>query len=131
MNENKVFIGARALSEDQIKLILPTYESLKKQIDEIRKAASNKEDNKYKQYNNTISIFGKRGTGKTSILFTILEQLSKQEEINILLPKIEPDLYGDNTKILGAILGFLKLEVDKINNEILSIGNCNELEGFF
>ncbi|MCR6514270.1 hypothetical protein M4I33_05160 [Clostridium sp. LY3-2] len=129
--ESEVFIGARSLDENQVKLILPTYDNVQTQIEEIRKSAKLNEKNEYRQYNNTISIFGKRGTGKTSILFTIIEKLNEENHKNIILPKIEPDSYSNTTKILGAILRLLKSELDKINDEISSIGDCKELEGFF
>ncbi|WP_283676945.1 hypothetical protein [Clostridium perfringens] len=128
---NEVFIGARSLDYEQVKLILPTYDSLQNQIEEIRKSAELNDKNTYKQYNNTISIFGRRGTGKTSILFTIIEKLKKDSHKNIILPKIEPDTYSNTTKILGAILRFLKTELDETNKKIFNIGYCKELEGFF
>lgn len=122
-NEN-LFIGARSLTNDQVKLIVPTYEYIISQIKDIREEATKSKnyEGKFskKQYNNTIGLFGQRGTGKTSTLYTLINELTSGEDklFNIVLPIIEPDNYGENTKILGAILGLLKKEVENIENEI-------------
>ncbi|SHJ10508.1 hypothetical protein SAMN02745163_01315 [Clostridium cavendishii DSM 21758] len=121
-NKNGVFIGARALSDVQVKLIVPTYDNIINQIEEIRgqaKLINRKRDNSSKkQYNNTIGLFGERGTGKTSTMYTILNSLEAEGNKDIVLPIIEPDIYGDSTKILGAILGVLKKEMQALENEI-------------
>jgi len=103
-----VYIGARPLGE-QIGMIMPTFEILKEQVEQIRgtiKSALNAK----RETNNTIGVFGARGTGKTSAIFTLQQYLTeeKNRSKNILLPIIEPDLFGDNTKIMGSIVGFLK-----------------------
>lgn len=127
---SEVFIGARNL-EDQIAMILPTFDLLMDQIEQIRATAKLEnvkanDNSKYTQYkkdiNNTIGIFGARGTGKTSVLYTTINKLrgnidnsqmisSKSE--NIILPIIEPDQFGDNTKIIGSIVGLLKNVVEE------------------
>lgn len=127
MNTNNksdnVFIGSRSLSDNQVKLIVPTFDSILFQIEEIRKQAKNehrdcKNEYRNKQYNNTIGLFGERGTGKTSSLYTLIKKLQENKKNDIILPIIEPDNFGENSKILGAILGVLKKEVDSIQEEI-------------
>lgn len=138
-NEN-VFIGARVLGEDGVKLVLPTYDVLISQIEQMKSVARNSEKQnrnisrimKYnREHNNTIAIFGKRGTGKTSAVYTLMDYLlnqndSNKKEKNIVLPIIEPDNFGDNTKIMGSIVGLIKNEVDEILTEIKSTGNKPE-----
>ncbi|WP_339317276.1 P-loop NTPase fold protein [Paenibacillus sp. FSL R10-2734] len=119
IQEEEVIIGARALG-DQIYKIMPTYQVLLKQLEGIRKSAKELEGNEINQnmrkqdINNTIGIFGARGTGKSSALYTLRQDLN-QSEYNILLPLIEPDNFGENTKIIGSIVGFLQAE----GNELL------------
>jgi hypothetical protein len=130
-NKDEVFIGARSL-EDQVYLVLPTYNLLLEQIELIRYTAKNKEHNKTrKENNNTIGIFGARGTGKTSVLYTLMEEFEKNERINIVLPIIEPDNFGENTKIIGSIIGFLSDSVDKELEKIKEKGNIKELPEYF
>lgn len=109
-----VYIGARAL-DDQIEMIMPTFDLLKEQIEQIRSAKKGDSNGK-REYNNTIGIFGERGTGKTSAIFTLQKYLNDEgnKYKNILLPIIEPDLFGDNTKIMGSIVGLLKDAVKKL-----------------
>lgn len=134
----EVFIGARALQK-QIYLILPTYNLLIEQIDLIRTAAGRPKAEYKQETNHTIGIFGARGTGKTSALYTIIQALegnksdeqSKNDLTNIILPIIEPDNFGDNTKIMGSIVGLLKGAVENQLKLIKQLDNKNkDKEGF-
>lgn len=134
----EVFIGARALQK-QIHLILPTYNLLIEQIDSIRVAAGRSKSEYKQETNHTIGIFGARGTGKTSALYTIISELegNKSDEqnetdlTNIILPIIEPDNFGDNTKIMGSIVGLLKEAVEDQLKLIKQLDNKNkDKEGF-
>ncbi|WFA83387.1 hypothetical protein [Paenibacillus amylolyticus] len=120
----EIFIGARDLKKE-VYNILPTYDLLLKQIEQIRDQGKREKGNSRKDYrrdvNNTIGIFGPRGTGKTSVLFTLINKLKPRinntlEEMfehNMILGIIEPDHLGDNTKIMGSIVGMLKKMVDQ------------------
>lgn len=128
-----IYIGARPL-KDQIYMIMPTYDLLKEQIDHIRSTAQQFASNKNsgivkKESNNTIGVFGSRGTGKTSAIYTVQEYLleGKRGEENILLPIIEPDNFGENTKIMGSIVGLLKETVNDLLKEIRK-QNGNDIE---
>jgi len=133
-------IGARPLTEAEVKLILPTYEKIKDQIHEIRsegkqfvedskKDKKSKEDSKkgekskeYMQKTNNIGILGERGTGKTSVLKTIIGYLQaedgRESKIkDIILPLIVPENMSESTNLMATILGLFKTEVDKIVKE--------------
>lgn len=120
--EDEVIIGARALGEQIVK-IMPTYQVMLKQLKEIRDYAATSEykdrnqSTRKQDINNTIGIFGQRGTGKSSALYTLREELEKSQE-NILLPLIEPDNFGENTKIIGSIVGFLQAEGNKLLKDL-------------
>ncbi|WP_433709076.1 hypothetical protein [Paenibacillus illinoisensis] len=119
-NQDEVIIGARALG-DQIYKIMPTYDLLLEQLNEISLSAVKQLDNNRnlrnalnkQDYNNTVGIFGPRGTGKSSALYTLRVKLSEDTN-NILLPLIEPDNFGENTKIIGSIVGLLCEEGKKL-----------------
>ncbi|URN95079.1 MAG: hypothetical protein NAG76_02130 [Candidatus Pristimantibacillus lignocellulolyticus] len=123
--ENKfigIFIGARDLKEEVYK-VLPGFDMLVKQIELLRPEQPKilKKSEYEKSINNTIAIFGERGTGKSSVLYTLINKFkNKNGEIseNILLPIIEPDHFGENTKIMGSIVGFLKKAA---NNQLEAI----------
>ncbi|WP_339186277.1 hypothetical protein MKX33_19100 [Paenibacillus sp. FSL R5-0490] len=145
--ESRIFIGARDLGV-QVYKILPTFDLILNQIEQIRSEAkdvavdSGNMEKMYlnkKEMNHTMGIFGTRGTGKTSVLYTIKNRLRDNEDEciiykvsrNIILPIIEPDHFGDNTTILGSIVGLLKKEVEKqlhiIKNKVKSgFENDNE-----
>ncbi|ASS73974.1 hypothetical protein CIG75_02575 [Tumebacillus algifaecis] len=135
-----VFIGARNLN-DEVYNILPTFDLLLKQIEQIREQSYNEMDsnesgtNFKKDVNNTIGIFGARGTGKTSVLYTLINKLlSSGNEVsalssNMVMGIIEPDHFGDNTKIMGSIVGFLKNAVEQQLKKIESLGQKGKVKG--
>jgi len=130
---NGVFIGARVLTKNQIKLIVPTFDTIMDQIEELRTEAKRVKEEKVKekrikgkrvkenrensQYNNAIGLFGARGTGKTSTILTIKNELVENED-NIILDTIEPDTFGENTTIMGAIIGILKDQLEEMEKYI-------------
>lgn len=101
-------IGARTLSIEEIKLILPTYDKLLAQLEEIRSSnekGNNEKDNSEKdnseksnneksnskkgnndlvdmQKTNNIAILGERGSGKSSVLKTIFRYLNDKNTAN-------------------------------------------------
>lgn len=108
-------IGARCLTAQEIKLILPTYGQIKKQIEQFRQE---KQDNSQPgdQKTNNIGIIGVRGAGKTSVLKTIRTELESQRneriregECNdIILPIIVPENMSESSTLMATILGMLK-----------------------
>lgn len=125
--------GARTLTDEEVKLTLPTYEKLLAQIEEFRKAGWNEEQSSQLQNQkiNNISIIGARGTGKTSILKTLISGLEKMNSsretcpkkgknglgINIMLPLIVPETMSEGASMMSMILGLFKQVVDKIEKE--------------
>ena len=101
-NVSKKF-GARTLSEEEVKLTLPTYDKILEQIEDMRNDEWDEEKSRKSQNQkiNNISILGARGTGKTSILKTLIARLekdndkeNKEENLlgkNIILPMIVPE----------------------------------------
>ena len=99
--------GARYVSSKFIIKILPGIENIKTNIDQFKKAAfkynkmtiieKQPQYNSYflatEKFNNTISILGQRGTGKTSAMMTLLKKLkiirilnsNQKQKINMIL----------------------------------------------
>ncbi len=127
-------IGIKILEESQIKLALPDWGTLRRQISNVRIEANNayqakKKDrsinNRYLKnnlmYDNLFSIVGERGTGKTSVLFTLYNELMKEKSHNdILLPLIVPEMMNEGDTLIGLILSSLEHVVDDIEYSIKS-----------
>ncbi|MFC7679826.1 P-loop NTPase fold protein [Paenibacillus sp. GCM10028914] len=138
MLQEEVILGARALG-DQIVNIMPTYQIMLKQLDEIREAvhqvnvSQRNHVSKVQVYNNTVGIFGPRGAGKTSALYTLRNDLN--EKSSVIFPLIEPDNFGENTKIIGSIVGFMKKEgeslLEKLKKERLTEDQKEDLSDYF
>jgi len=113
--------GARTLSEEEVKLTLPTYDKIFEQIEDMRNDEWDEERTKKLQNQkiNNISILGARGTGKSSILKTLIARLDKdnnEENLlgkNIILPMIVPENISTNCNLMSMILGLFKGIVDK------------------
>ena len=123
-NVSKKF-GSRVLSDEEVKLTLPTYDKLLEQIEDMRKEELDEDKSKklHNQKINNISILGARGTGKTSILKSLinkLEEENKEDVIlgkNIVLPMIVPENMSASSNLMSMILGLFKGIVDKLEKK--------------
>ena len=123
--------GARILHEKEIELSLPTYNKLKSQIEDVRTNSKNykneikgnkRDEFTYSQVINNFAILGERGTGKSSILKTLYQDLKNQNESdkelkkikNIMLPPIVPENLVSHISLMGCLLGLLKEPVRQI-----------------
>lgn len=144
--------GARYVSSKFIIKILPGIENIKTNIDQFKKAAfkynkmtiieKQPQCNSYflvtEKFNNTISILGQRGTGKTSAMMTLLEEIKNntyfesksktKNQYDIINKILNPEEMGEGSDILGWIITTLEnyvelyLKEDKnINNKIIDI----------
>lgn len=117
--------GSRILSDEEVKLTLPTYDKLLEQIDDMRKEEWDEDKSKklHNQKINNISILGARGTGKTSILKSLIKKLEEEnkEDVilgkNIVLPMIIPENMSTNSNLMSMILGLFKGIVDKFEEK--------------
>lgn len=116
-----VRVGARKLSKGEVCNILPTYNKLLDQIEEIRLHRqqifqavgnpANEWDNSFAQdqATNNISILGVRGSGKSSVLKTLYNDLIQgADTCNLLLPPIVPENMESHMTLMSCILGMLK-----------------------
>lgn len=110
MEMQKVKIDARKLEEEELKLLLPDYEKIYKQIDMFREDVD-MESNDGKI--NNISILGQRGVGKTSVLKTIVEKIEQDDNKDVILPIIVPEKMSSCSVLMDNILGMLKNIVDE------------------
>lgn len=129
MSENYgISIGAglldvKYLEEADIRLY-DIYERVLKHIESFRINANILENEeslivKSLKPNNTISIIGDRGVGKTSLMLTLLDKLmwnnkkdgiKKQE--NIILPIVDPEKFNAEKNVLGWIIFHFKEIID-------------------
>lgn len=126
-------VGVKILSDTQLKNILPTYENLFAKIEDCRSAAYNelnsrKDSKRHYQdnfmYDNVFSILGKRGTGKTSVAFTLQKKIrdnKEHSEYDVVLPLIIPEVIPENCTVLGWILAIVKEEIRELEERICKV----------
>ena len=121
-------MGFKILSDTQLKNIFPTVDNLEKKFETHRKNISRigeiREqdvhfDFQYNlMYDSIFSIWGKRGSGKTSALFTLKYRLEEKYPNDLVLPVIMPEMIPADCDIIGWILAILDKEIEKIENRI-------------
>ena len=93
-------VGIKILSEIQIRNVFPNYKDVINHIETHRKWLEEHQIQRLERYqynlmyDNVISIFGERGTGKTSVAFTLHKQLEEDagHPYDIVLPIIIPEV---------------------------------------
>ncbi len=117
-------VGIRILSDPQLENVLPTFSNLLDKVKVCREAA--KKDRKgikgHYQYNfmydNVFSVLGQRGTGKTSVAFTLKEKISRDYIGDVVLPLIIPEVIPENCTVLGWLLAIVSEEIEKLERKI-------------
>lgn len=119
-NEFLISIGAGVLDIDFMKGNDPNkyhcYQSIKKTIDSFRKTSRtadkcNRKESIVKkvQPNNTISILGDRGVGKTSLLLTVIKELEESNNNgDVFIPIIDPGRFKAEKDALGWVIFYFE-----------------------
>lgn len=142
--------GSRFISAESIVKLIPGIEGVKKDINQFREVAycyNNRKrivdsDKLYKlapeKFNNTISILGQRGTGKTSAVMTFIEEIEsgtyfdnkseiKENVCDIITKIVDPDELGEGSDILGWVITSLDEYLDEATEMSKSYDeNCKE-----
>lgn len=120
-------VGMRKLSKEQLESSFPEYNKL---FDMLKCVIENKKYyNKYQKeiqkdsqanlrYDNIFSILGGRGTGKSSVLCTVRQELEKNYRSEAhsfsFLPIIHPEIINERDSIMGWIISYFEDEVKRI-----------------
>ena len=133
-------VGVKLFSEAQLVIVLRTYQILFDKIDTCRAVAQeelSRGKKRHYQYNfmydNVFSIMGKRGTGKTSVVFTLQNMIREKygkEYNDVVLPLIIPEVIPDNCTVLGWILAIVKEEVKILENRVKKLERNREQEAY-
>lgn len=134
-------MGFKILSESQLKNIFPTVDNLEKKFEIHRKNISKIGQIKEKDltfdfqynlmYDSIFSIWGKRGSGKTSAIFTLKYRLEREHPQDVVMPVIMPEMIPAECNIIGWILAVLDTEVEKLENKIKKNSNLIKDNDFF
>lgn len=124
----------------QADIILKTWNEIPKQIELFRKNALDYENNKKStqdnkslnniddynqtQFYNNISILGGRGTGKTSLLMKLRQDIIDKENSDIIFDIITPDI-NHKEDILGWIISLVIEQVKSREKKLLKKGCFN------
>ena len=109
-------VGIKILSETQMENVFPNYRSVVNHIETHRKWLEEHQIRSFGRYqynlmyDNILSIFGARGTGKTSVAFTLHKMLEEdtRHPYDIVLPIIIPEVIPSDSSMLGWLLAIVK-----------------------
>lgn len=134
-------MGFKILSDTQLKNIFPTVDNLERKFETHRKNIARigeireldeKFDFQYNlMYDSIFSIWGKRGSGKTSAIFTLKYRLEENHPNDFVFPIIMPEMIPANCDIIGWILAILDKEVKKLEDKIEHNSKLIHDEDFF
>ncbi len=118
-------VGIKILSEIQIRNVFPNYKDVINHIETHRKWLEEHQIQRLERYqynlmyDNVISIFGERGTGKTSVAFTLHKQLEEDagHPYDIVLPIIIPEVIPADSSTLGWLLAIVKDQVEEFEKD--------------
>lgn len=129
-------VGIRLLDDVTLRNIFPMYDNLENKIEVCRQAAAKRlaeTGKRHYQYNmmydNVFSILGKRGTGKTSVAFTLREKIENNGKTNndVVLPIIIPEVIPENCTILGWILAIVREQIkQRTVQSVRKYGECEK-----
>ena len=109
-------VGIKILSETQMENVFPNYRDVVNHIETHRKWLEKHQIRSFERYqynlmyDNILSIFGARGTGKTSVAFTLHKMLEEdaRHPYDIVLPIIIPEVIPSDSSMLGWLLAIVK-----------------------
>ncbi len=142
-NDHKV--GIRLLTDIQLENVLPTYENLFHKINVCREVAYKELQENMKSsrkryyqdnfmYDNVFSILGPRGTGKTSVAFSLqrkIREMYEKDEYDVVLPLIIPEVIPENCTVLGWILAIIREEIGNLEEHIHRLEQKDREEGYW
>ena len=126
-------IGIKLLDRRQICSCLPNFNMLLQSIELQRNRSITALSQKQKTYttqfhlmhDNIFGIFGGRGSGKTSILFSLHEILLERSRKNksnihtdIVLPIISPELISENCSLLAWVLAMFEDTINDMDQQL-------------
>lgn len=129
-------VGIKILNDTQMLNVFPDYENTINRIEAHRKWLIEHEIQRLENYqynlmyDNVISIFGKRGTGKTSVAFTLHKKIEEDREhpYDIVLPIIIPEVIPDDGSVLGWLLAIVNDQVEEFEKEYQKIIGGQDFE---
>lgn len=117
--------GIKLLDTQQLENLFPNCERLLDRIEEHRRQLERIGKDEYERdsqynlmYDNIFSIFGKRGAGKTSAMFTLKKILETKNEYDIVLPIVMPEMIPQECSMIGWILSLLEEIVDELDSKM-------------
>lgn len=116
-------MGFKLLGDEQIHNMFPEWDVMLRKIETHRKQLKRLDtdlktiDSQYNlMYDNIFSIFGKRGSGKTSAIFTLKDYLQNKKG-DLVLPVIMPEMIPKDCDMIGWILSLLEQKVLELNGK--------------
>lgn len=113
-------VGIQYLEGEAFENIFPSYKELVDSIKMCRKRELKEHYHYNFMYDNVFSIMGKRGTGKTSVIYTLRENLPDLTGVksDLRMPIITPDVITRNEGIMDWILAIVGEELKEIEYQM-------------
>lgn len=107
---SRPFEGTNIIHKAEFKKVI---DLINDKIDKVKKTKDNNCDER-NRFNDTITILGSRGSGKTSFLMSILKEYEKNEDVQVI-ELIDPTLIEEKGHIFLTLISLIQ---DKVENTI-------------
>lgn len=109
-------VGIKLLNDVQLHNTFPGFDDLWRKIEDYRKVnIESIQKRRYQDtlmYDNVFSILGERGTGKTSVLYTLSKKIEDTYQGDLVLPIIMPEIIPEECDILDWVLAVISEKLE-------------------
>lgn len=114
-------VGIKLLSDVQLHNTFPGFDDLWRKIEDYRKVnIKSIQKRRYQDtlmYDNVFSVLGERGTGKTSVLYTLSKRIEDEYKGDLVLPVIMPEIIPEECDILDWVLAVISEKLEHLEEK--------------
>lgn len=124
-NSPQYKMGIKIMDLNQLKNVFPQYENIMAKIEEYRNNnirhsgllnSMDRQDNV--MFDNVFSIMGQRGSGKTSVLYTLKKMIERDNPYDMVLPIVMPELVPESSEMIEWILALFEEKITEISERL-------------
>lgn len=122
-NSPQYKMGVKVMDWQQLQNVFPQHRNILESIEKYRQSINmemihhmDKQDNI--MFDNVFSIMGKRGSGKTSVLYTLKKMIERDHPYDVVLPVVMPELIPHSSEMIEWILALFEEKISEISEQL-------------
>ena len=122
-NSPQYKMGIKVMDWQQLQNVFPQHRNILESIENYRQSINmemirsmDQQDNI--MFDNVFSIMGKRGSGKTSVLYTLKKMIERDHPHDVVLPVVMPELIPHSSEMIEWILALFEEKISEISERL-------------